>query len=367
MEFKNSVPGQEKALKLLYEIYNTNRIPNALLFSGKPGIGKFHTAVNFAKLINSNSDQSILNLISQLKDPYIKYIFPLPRGRNEMGEDGPYDKLTDEQMEDILNELQKKKTNPYYQLNISKAENIKISSIRDVKRFLSMNFDEIKYRVVIIENAHQMSNEAQNALLKSLEEPPANLLFILITPYEDQLLTTTKSRCWMLKFQPLDDQLVENLLYERFEIPKIKAAQVAPFAEGSLYDALSLAEMNFDEMLDNVIKILRFSFAKKYSTAISIFNNILDEYGEEYLRRTIKLAVVWLSDVVKNKHGKDNYYFNRYSETIIKFNKRFERVNILELSGEIDRLLSLMDKKVSLNLIVLNTIFGLGTLGLRNQ
>ncbi|MCO6473621.1 MAG: hypothetical protein J5I57_07825 [Melioribacteraceae bacterium] len=367
MNFLNSVPGQEKALNILNEIFNSKRIPNALLFTGKQGVGKFLAAINFLKLINSSSSESIRNNISQLKEPYVKYIFPLPRGKNETGEDGPFDKLSDEQMTDVRRELELKKSNPYYPLNIDKAENIKITSIRDVKRFLSMNFDDVKHRAIIIDDAHLMSNEAQNALLKSLEEPPHNLFFILITPYEDRLLTTTKSRCWTVNFIPLSDELVENILVENLNLSKSQAAQIAPFAEGSIAEALSLAEMDIDEILENVIKILRYSLARKYSTAMSIVDDILKRYGEDYLRSTLRLAIIWFSDVVKNKYGKENYYFNKFSETIIKFNKRFADVNIFEFSAEIDRLITLMDKKVSLNLIVLNTIFGLGALGLRNQ
>lgn len=367
MNFLNSVPGQEKALNILSEIFDSKRFPNAFLFVGKPGVGKFLTAINFLKLINSDSRETIQRYISQFKEPYVKYIFPLPRGKNETGEDGPFDKLSDEQMAGVLSELELKKSNPYYQLDIEKAENIKITSIRDIKRFLSMNFDEVKHRAIIIEDAHLMSNEAQNALLKSLEEPPPNLFFILITPYLEQLLSTTKSRCWTINFLPLRDELVENVLVKSFNVSKSQAVQIAPFAEGSISEALSLSETNFDEILENVIKLLRYSLARKYSTAMSIVNDILEKYSEDYLRRILRLAVIWLSDVVKNKYGNEKYYFDKFSDTIIKFNKRFTNVNIFEFSAEIDRLITLMDKKVSLNLIVLNTIFGLGTLGLRNE
>ena len=86
------IQGQESALNLLSEIYTKKRIPNALLFSGTEGIGKFYSAIQFLKLLNSQSDPNTLKKITNLSEPFIKYIIPLPRGKNETNSDTPTSK-----------------------------------------------------------------------------------------------------------------------------------------------------------------------------------------------------------------------------------------------------------------------------------
>ena len=95
----DDIIGQERAKKILSEFSSASKIPHALLFTGNEGIGKDFTAFRFAQLINSNSlppekREKINNLISQITEPYIKYIIPLPRGKNETDSDSPTDKLS---------------------------------------------------------------------------------------------------------------------------------------------------------------------------------------------------------------------------------------------------------------------------------
>ena len=117
-EFINKVPGQQKALKNLSRIYKSQRIPHAFLFTGKSGTGKHFAAIEFTKLINGiyagSGSQHIAKSIESLTEPYVRYIFPLPRGKNETGKDKPYDKLQQTQLAEIRSELNKKNNNPYY-------------------------------------------------------------------------------------------------------------------------------------------------------------------------------------------------------------------------------------------------------------
>ncbi len=133
--------------------------------------GRIFIAVKFAQELNlssgkSNDREKLAKQISQLSEPYIKYVFPLPRGKNEIDESSPTEKLSSQEIEIVQGELRKKIANPYHKIIIPKANAIKINSIRDIKRFLSLDFSELSYRVIIISDAHLMNEPAQNALLK---------------------------------------------------------------------------------------------------------------------------------------------------------------------------------------------------------
>ncbi|MDX1700112.1 MAG: hypothetical protein R3250_05805, partial [Melioribacteraceae bacterium] len=225
--------GQKRALNLLSEFHSKNRIPHALLFSGIEGSGKFKTAIQFLKLINEGSD-SVLQKIDNLSEPFVKLIMPLPRGKSETNTDDPTSKLTQDTVDDINQQIKLKSQNPYHKITIKNANNIKINSIREINKLVSINFDEIKFRAIILYDAHKMTVEAQNAFLKNLEEPPEGIIYFLITNNPDSLLSTIRSRCWEIEFSPIFENELSEILIENFNLPKDEAKRVVPFSSGSV-------------------------------------------------------------------------------------------------------------------------------------
>ena len=237
--FFDDIHGQVRVKNILSNFHSTSKIPHALLFTGFEGIGKEAIAIRFAQLVNSvlldgNEKDRVLKLISKLSEPYIKYILPLPRGKNETEADGPIDKLSQDEIELLREELQKKIDNPYYIISLHRANTIKINSIREIKKDLSLDFSDIAYRFIIITSSHLMNEAAQNALLKNLEEPPRGVIFILITSYPQRLRETIRSRCWNINFDPLSLDDIVNILVENFKVDIKSAELAAPFSGGSV-------------------------------------------------------------------------------------------------------------------------------------
>lgn len=362
----SAIIGQKRAGDLLNNINSTQRIPHAFLFKGSEGVGKFFTAIQFLKLINQGNvkETKILSQISELKEPYIKYIMPLPRGRGETNDDGPLTKLAKTEIEAIVEETTKKSHNPYYRINLEKANTIKISSIRDIKKFVAFEYSDIKYRGIIIEDAHLMNDQSQNALLKSLEEPPEGIIFFLITAYPEKLLQTIESRCWSLEFSPLTNDLVQNILMERFDIDEKLALQASYFANGSLVKALNIIENDIESLLENTVSLLRFSMAGKYNMAYNIAAPMIQKSDKEGISILLNLILYWLNDVIKLRNGNSEFYFENYKETIIKYNDRFNSTPIEELFQRIENLKNSISRNISLNVIILNAIFEIGHLGI---
>ena len=367
MNYWSGIYGQTSVINILNRLLDNFSIPHAFLFTGLPGVGKEFTAIRFAQTLNSNNEttadsERISNLISNFTEPYVKYILPLPRGKNETDTSGPFEKLSAEENETYWEELGKKIKNPYYKIQMQRASNIKISSIRDINKFLSMNYSDIKYRIILISDAHLMNEEAQNALLKNLEEPPEGIIFILCTPYPDLLRETIRSRCWKVPFQPLMVEDITKILTEYFAVDNKLAKEVSTFSGGSVTAALKLIDQDFELLRDRTIYILRYSFGRKYHSAVSEFTNILSDNSAETLRLLIQMMITWLNDVQKFRFNIGDYYFNKHIETLQKFNKRFPDIDIQKTIFNLDRMASSVQSNINQNLIILNIIFELSAL-----
>lgn len=366
-KFLNSVYGQNKIKETIESLINSKRVPHALLFSGSQGVGKFNTAINFIKMLNYDEGNSkaehILRKISKLEEPYIKYIFPLPRGSGEKGTDSPLEKLTNSQVDDVKAEIVEKSKNPYRRIYLDKANTIKISSINSIRKFVNNAFDDIKYRAIIIENAHLMNSEAQNSLLKNLEEPPNGVIFILITPNKEKLLQTILSRCWHLNFDVLNNGDISNILINEFQIENELANKVARFCDGSVQSALNLIENDFEKIIESTISILRFSLAEWYNSALTEIDGVIEELPKVKIKILINFILKWLNDVQKHRIDKEgNFYFHNNLETIEKFNEKFSSISLDETFNNLSVYEEYLDKNVSLNIITTNIIFEIASI-----
>lgn len=366
--FLEKIVGNEKAKLIFNNMLKQANIPHALLFTGSEGIGKENAAIAFAKSVNSfqhNSAEEIKRItsIQKLSEPFVKYIIPLPRGKNETDQNDPYEKLSSDEIELIKNEFEKKSLNPFYRVQIPKANFIKINSIRDIKKFLSLNYDDIKYRVVIISRAHLMNEEAQNALLKNLEEPPDGVIFILCTAYPEKLRETIKSRCWNVHFQPLNNDDLFYVLTEYFKVDVTLAKEVTPFAGGSVQEAIQLLENDFEELREKTIRILRNSFAKRYQSAFIEFEDALSEGDQIKIKLLIKMLLIWLNDFQKFRlNDVNNLFYVKHKETLEKFKAKFPDLEIKDVTDNLDKISSYLKNNINLNLAVSNIVFQLSSL-----
>jgi DNA polymerase-3 subunit delta' len=206
MSFRN-IPGQPRAKRFLQQLVRNGRIPHALLLSGMAGIGKAAVAREFAKLVNCAQsvagdccdECAACRKIAHGNHPDLIWLQP-------------------------------------------EGQFIKIEQIRNLQGRLRFRPFEGKSRVVVIENAHQFREEAGNALLKLLEEPPQHNIFLLLTLEPQMLLPTLVSRCCQVRLQPLPDAWIAQHLREAHRVPAVQALQAARLALGSPERARLLIE-----------------------------------------------------------------------------------------------------------------------------
>ena len=140
-----------------------------------------------------------------------------------------------------------------------KPNSISVDDIRtQVNNTVDIKPYQGPYKVYIIPQADMMTPQAQNAILKTIEEPPSYAVFLLLTENAETLLPTIRSRCVMMKLRNIKDQLVKKYLMEQLEVPDYKADVCVAFAQGNMGKAIMLANSEyFNEIKEEVVHLLR--------------------------------------------------------------------------------------------------------------
>ena len=117
---------------------------------------------------------------------------------------------------------------------------------------------------------------------------------------------------------------ITKILKTKFNIEEEIAEKVAVFSNGSVTEALNLIENNFNEMFEDTIQILRYSFAKKYNSAYGILSKYTSVKNSSSLKLLLKMVIIWLNDLTKEKNNLPNIYFEEHKTTLEKFNSNKE-------------------------------------------
>lgn len=190
--------------KSLLERHGSGKMPHALIFSGPEGIGKATMAYRLARFLFKNPpddlDQDTLFGGAQETAPERQSMDVSP-------EDPVFRRVASGGHPDLLS-IER----VYDEAKNKRQAGLPVSQIRKVAPFLHMTASEGGWRVVIIDDADTMNRNAQNALLKILEEPPQNAILILVTHKLGALVPTIRSRAHLIRFNPLDTETMEHLL-----------------------------------------------------------------------------------------------------------------------------------------------------------
>jgi len=213
MAFKD-IKGQDRAVEFFRNSVNRERLAHAYLFLGPEGVGKTLLAKNLAKFLNCESPVKDGALLIDCCDSCISC-------RKTDGFNHPDVRWIEREGE---------------------ARRISIDEIRLMQREMSMKAYEGKSKVFIILDAHNMSEEAANSLLKALEEPPPHCLIILTSADISGLLPTIISRCQIIKFYPLERERLKEILAHRYRISSDEVHFLSAQAEGRIGRALSLKD-----------------------------------------------------------------------------------------------------------------------------
>lgn len=262
----NDIVGQENVTKILKNQIKSGKVSHAYIFSGTRGTGKTSAAKVFSRAINC------LN---------------------------PKDGEPCNECEVCKNILEGNTTDV---VEMDAASNNSVENIRQIRQEVIYATVDVKYRVYIIDEAHMLTTSAFNALLKTLEEPPANVIFILATTESHKIPVTILSRCLRFDFDRLSEENIskrlqyicdkENIKYEVEAIDYI-----SKIADGALRDGISV----LDRCISQTNDILKLDNIKKMVGAID--DEVLNKIIEDVYSNDIIGVLECIDDIIKK--GKD--------------------------------------------------------------
>ena len=159
-------------------------------------------------------------------------------------------------------------------------------------------------KIYIINEAEKMTPQAQNALLKTLEEPPAYAVILLLTANVNSLLPTILSRCVVLNMKPVADELVKKYLMEQLQVPDYKAEVCVAFARGNIGKAKALASSeDFENVKAEALSLLKYIQDMELNEIISAIKKIT-EYKLE-INDYLDICAIWYRDALLFKATHD--------------------------------------------------------------
>lgn len=258
--------GHEQAEHHVLRLFNSGRLPHALLISGSRGIGKATLAYRIARFLLSPKETSG-GLFGDALEPESLYVAQQSETSKRI-EAGSHS--------DLL---------------VLEGEDIKVDDVRAVPTFLSMTPAESNWRVVIIDSAEAMNQNAANALLKTLEEPPARTLLMLISHNPGILLPTIRSRCRMLRLSPLHEKYFSQVLTVIApEISTDERHALAVLSNGSAGVALLLHAEGGESLYRDILSLL----VNPDTAAMHGFADRMNRKGSEPQFHIFNLLIPWL-------------------------------------------------------------------------
>lgn len=268
--FEN-ILGQENVTKILKNQIKSGKISHAYIFSGSRGTGKTSAAKVFARAINC------LN----------------PKDGEPCNECEVCRGILEGNTTDVI--------------EMDAASNNSVENIRQIRQEVVYATIDVKYRVYIIDEAHMLTTSAFNALLKTLEEPPENVVFILATTEQHKIPVTILSRCLRFEFGRIAEENICKKLVSILDLENIKYEEnalkyIAKIADGGMRDAISVLERCVSESKE----ILKYEDVLRIIGAID--DNIINNMVENILQLNATAAISIVDDIVNR--GKDLRQFN---------------------------------------------------------
>ncbi|HBR55982.1 MAG TPA: DNA polymerase III subunit delta' [Blastocatellia bacterium] len=273
--------GNLKAKEALIRMRRGGRVPNALLFAGPDGVGKKLFALQLAKsfLCREANDFALCgqcSVCSRIER------FSIPDAA---------DKTKDEFKQVFFSE------HPDVGMVAAYNRNILIDAVRDLEREANFRPFEADFRFFIIDDADKMGDAAANALLKTLEEPPAASHIVLITSRPESLLPTIRSRCQTIRFAPLSPAEIAEFL-SRDGIHSEGSALAARISGGSIGRAISLDLEKFIALREAMLKIMENAlFRTDFAALLQAAEAMNDAKGSDDFEQSLEILETLVRDV----------------------------------------------------------------------
>ena len=313
----DDVCGQDIIVKIIKNSIQNNQINHAYLFAGPMGTGKTSVAKIFAKIINCENPKNCIPC-------------------------GKCTSCTQANNSDII--------------EIDAASNNGVDEIRELRNKVNLLPAYGKYKVYIIDEVHMLTQGAFNALLKTLEEPPAHVIFILATTDPHKIIETILSRCQRLDFKKISEEaIIKNLekiaQEEKIDIDKDALKEIAHLADGGMRDSVGMLDqaraytegkITLEDIHDingtltenDLIELIQDIKEEKIDKLLEKIDNYNDK-GKNFVKLTEEL-IDFIKNILLYKEAKT--YFETKVQNAENYEKISKEVTINQLFSYIETL-----------------------------
>ena len=306
----DEVFGQDNIVKIIQNAVVSGRVSHAYLFSGPRGTGKTTTAKILARMVNCES---------------LDNGNPCGKCSNCLNFSGSGDVV-----------------------EIDAASNNGVDEIRNLREKVNLVPSQSKYKIYIIDEVHMLTTQAFNALLKTLEEPPKHVIFILATTEPNKIPLTISSRCQKFQFNRVDDSDIVKRLKQISDIEKINISddalyEIARVSDGGMRDSINLLDQLCSYDLNNITidDVYNVYGTISYTDIAELLSNVKDNNGnyvvsyiEKINRDGINLSkfieelLLFLKDVLVYKNCGNELEIKSKNDSIVKINYIFSENDI---------------------------------------
>ena len=343
----NEVIGQEEPKRRLLQMVHEHRVPHAMMFCGPNGCGKLPLALAFASyLLGEREDGNAIGnaetMLRKWEHPDLHFSYPVIRPAGTSSDhkmvsddfahewrtllvEGPY--ITIDQWLDAM-----KAANQQAQIFAAESD--------DLLRKLSLKSSQGGYKVSLIWLPERMNAECANKLLKLLEEPPLQTVFIMVCEEPERLLDTIRSRVQHIDMKRIGNEEIEHALIEKRGIEQETAHRIARVANGNWLKALETLDTGNENrmFLDMFIMLMRLSYMrnikdlKKWSETVATYGREKQNRMLDYFGRMIR------ENFVYNFRTPELNYMTQQEENFSKNFARFiNESNVIDIAEELQK------------------------------
>ncbi len=353
MEFFTQGIIQDKVRTFFAKGIANNRLAHAYLFYAEAGRGKAAFAFELAKALNCTGlDSAPCNecpsciKINNLSHPDLQYIFPVSKQTKT---------------ETITDLLKQKAKNPYSSIDIEGHRNIPIEKIREFKNEAKYAPNEAKMRFFIIDCCEYFSREAANSFLKLLEEPPADLMIILITNDRNALLDTIRSRCQPVFFPAFNEEQIQAIV-NKYQPVNFDLLPVIKIAQNNLIKVFTLITSDSNEKREYILKYLRALAGNQLLELAEVIDFLCQKRDKNYIIDFLDLLILWLRDAYYYQlmNEECDYINVDFKEPIEKFSNYYKNVNMDAIIELVEKAIRDLERNAHQSLTLTNLALQIG-------
>ena len=307
MHWRNVI-GQKNLRNKLEYLIETGQVPHSQLFIGPSGYGSLPLVIEFSLFLleDKNVSNPAKKISERCQHPDLHFILPIVKKKNEKVV------YSHDYIQDWLMFIDEKPYGSYSEwfesINVGNRQGlIGIADIENVRKKISLKAFNGGARVCILWGAEKMSNQASNAFLKILEEPPKNTFFLLIGENQEEILPTIISRCQVVNLGPIESSALRDVIEEKTNNPGMLVAK----AQGNFNDLLNLLNNDKDKehealLIEGLRKAFKVKENKKFIVDLIGWSASLCEFGKEEQKTFLEFGIQFLRDAYLLNYSLDD-------------------------------------------------------------